>query len=942
MPDIDPPDGLTDFLEAGGQIGASLRDLDWSQSPLGHPSTWSASLRSVVGLLLHSKFPMFVAWGDELGFVYNSPYAEILGSKHPQALGGRLKDVWEEIWPDISPLVTAAMNGRATFSENLPLTMNRKGFPEQTWFTFSYSPVYGEDGRVAGMFCAVAETTGQVLAEVALSESETRFRSLADSSPVMMWVTTPTGHCSYLNRRWYEFTGQAPGAGEGYGWLDAVHPDDRDAAGRAFVASNAEHSDYQVEFRIRRADGVYRWAIDAAAARFSESGEFLGYVGSLLDIDDRREMERALREANESLEARVSAAISERQLLAQLVEGTDAFVQVVGPDFRWLAINRAAVDEVERIYGVRPRVGDSFLELFKHQLHLVEEVRGIWSRALAGEAFTEVGEFGDPARERRVYEMKFDVLRNAEGIQIAAYQFVTDVTDRVREQERLAEAEQARRESDELYRTYFENSPEALFVIGVEPNGEFVIEEVNPAHEAEVGLKLADIRGRRLSEILPDTLAAPIKASYQHVVRTGALYQYREQLGLGPEPVHWDTCLVPMYDDKGRVFRIIGSSRNVTRQVMTEEALRQSQKMDAMGHLTGGVAHDFNNLLTPIVGALDLLQRKGLGGEREQRLIDGAVQSADRAKVLVQRLLAFARRQPLQSVAVDVPGIVSGMADLVSSTAGPQIRVVVDVPPDLPFARADPNQLEMALLNLAVNARDAMPDGGTLRISAAIEEGSSPLPADLQPGRYIKISVADSGVGMDEDTLARAVEPFFSTKGVGKGTGLGLSMVHGLASQLGGAIAIRSQPGLGTNVELWLRQTDESPERHGPPQPAQLTGRLGTALLVDDEELVRLSTADMLEDLGYRTLEAASGEAAFGLLTSGVEIDLVVTDHLMPGMTGSDLARKIREIRPGLPVLLVSGYAEVEGVAPDLPRLVKPFKKHELATSIAALSPDKP
>lgn len=941
MSALDTPDGQTAFLKGGGEIGSRLRELDWSRSPLGHPTTWPQSLRSVVDLLLHSKFPMFVAWGDELGFIYNAPYAEILGSKHPDALGGRLQEVWSEIWPEIAPLVRDALRGEATFHQNLPLTMNRKGFDEQTWFTFSYSPIHDEHGAIGGMFCTVAETTREVLAEAALSESETRFRSLADSSPVMMWVTTPTGHCSYLNRRWYEFTGQTPGAGEGYGWLDAVHPDDRDAAGRIFVSSNAEHRDYQVEFRVRRADGVYRWAIDAAAARFSEGGEFLGYVGSLLDIDERREMEGALREANEGLEARVSAAIAERQLLAQLVEGTDAFVQVVGPDFRWLAINRAAVDEIERIYGVRPRVGDSFLELFQHQQHLVPEVRAVWSRALAGEAFTEVGEFGDPDRERRIYEMKFDVLRDAQGVQIAAYQFVTDVTERVREQERLAEAERARRDADALYRTYFENSPEALFVIGVEPDGDFVIEEINPAHEAGVGLKLEDIRGRRLSEILPESLAAPIAASYRHVVETGALYQYREQLALGPDPLHWDTSLVPMRDDAGRVVRIIGSSRNVTRQVMTEEALRQSQKMDAMGHLTGGVAHDFNNLLTPIVGALDLLQRKGLGGEREQRLIDGAVQSAERARVLVQRLLAFARRQPLQSVAVDVPGIVNGMADLVASTAGPQIRVVVDAPQDLPFARADPNQLEMALLNLAVNARDAMPDGGTLRISASVADGSVPLPPELQAGRYIMISVADNGVGMDEDTLARAIEPFFSTKGVGKGTGLGLSMVHGLASQLGGAIVISSQPGLGTNVELWLPQTDDRPEPPGTAQPVLLTGRLGTALLVDDEDLVRLSTADMLQDLGYHTLEASSGEAAFGMIASGVEIDLVVTDHLMPGMTGSDLARQIREIRPGLPVLLVSGYAEVEGVAPDLPRLVKPFKKRELATSIAALTPER-
>ena len=370
---------------------------------------------------------------------------------------------------------------------------------------------------------------------------------------------------------------------------------------------------------------------------------------------------------------------------------------------------------------------------------------------------------------------------------------------------------------------------------------------------------------------------------------------------------------------------------------VAQEALRQSQKMEAMGSLTGGVAHDFNNLLTPIVGSLDMLQRRGLGGEREQRLIAGAAQAAERAKVLVQRLLAFARRQPLQPVAVDIGRLVGGMAELVASTTGPQIRVVVDVAAGLPLAKADVNQLEMALLNLAVNARDAMPDGGTLSISASADD-APPGAQGRRDGSYVRLSVADTGVGMDEATLARAVEPFFSTKGVGKGTGLGLSMVHGLAAQLGGVLTIKSQPGLGTNIELWLPQTDDAPEEASPLPRAASAAVAGTALLVDDEDIVRLSTADMLADLGYRVVEAASAEAALRLIEEGVSVDLVVTDHLMPGMTGTDLARIVRARLPEAPVLVVSGYAEVDGVAADLPRLTKPFRKDELASSLAALS----
>ena len=370
-----------------------------------------------------------------------------------------------------------------------------------------------------------------------------------------------------------------------------------------------------------------------------------------------------------------------------------------------------------------------------------------------------------------------------------------------------------------------------------------------------------------------------------------------------------------------------------------QEQLRQSQKMEAMGSLTGGVAHDFNNLLTPIVGALDMLQRKGLGGEREQRLIAGAIQSADRAKTLVQRLLAFARRQPLQPTSVDLTPLVRGMANLISSTTGPQIKVVVDAAEDLPPAKADPNQLEMAILNLAVNARDAMPEGGVLRISVEAETVGRQHRTQLAPGRYILLSVADTGSGMDGATLKRAVEPFFSTKGVGKGTGLGLSMVHGLASQLGGALTIQSTPGVGTNVEFWLPRSAEPlaiPELSGDFAP--LVKGSGTVLLVDDEDIVRLSTADMLIELGYKVVEAASAEEALKLIDRGLRPDLLVTDHLMPGMSGTELARRLQNTQPSAKVLIVSGYAEAEGIAPDLPRLTKPFRSADLAASLAALN----
>jgi PAS domain S-box-containing protein len=374
-----------------------------------------------------------------------------------------------------------------------------------------------------------------------------------------------------------------------------------------------------------------------------------------------------------------------------------------------------------------------------------------------------------------------------------------------------------------------------------------------------------------------------------------------------------------------------------TQELMeAQEALRQSQKLEAMGQLTGGVAHDFNNLLVPILGSLDLLSRRGLGDAREQRLIAGALQSAERARTLVQRLLAFARRQPLTPTAIDLAALLLELGPLIGTTIGPRIELGFDIAEGLPLARGEQNQIEMALINLVVNARDAMPDGGRLRIEARSEMVTGDHPAGLIAGEYVRISIADTGAGMDEATLARAIEPFFSTKGIGRGTGLGLSMVHGLVSQLGGALQIESREGLGTAIHFWLPATAEplivTPIAAEPQKP-----RGGVVLVVDDEPLVRASTADMLTELGFRVREAASGAEALAILAARGEVDLLVTDHLMPQMTGTELVAAARKRWPGMRALIVSGYSDSIGILPDLPRLEKPFRQADLAASVAQL-----
>lgn len=357
-----------------------------------------------------------------------------------------------------------------------------------------------------------------------------------------------------------------------------------------------------------------------------------------------------------------------------------------------------------------------------------------------------------------------------------------------------------------------------------------------------------------------------------------------------------------------------------------------------MGQLTGGVAHDFNNLLTPIMGALDRLHHKGVGDERDRRLLSGALQSAERARTLVQRLLSFARRQPLQPVPVDVVALVEGMVELIASTVGPQVRLKIEAPDGLPPATGDANQLEMALLNLSVNARDAMPQGGELRISVARVEVDGGGTGPLSPGNYIRLCVADTGVGMDQETLSRAVEPFFSTKGIGKGTGLGLSMAHGLAAQLGGALTMESHENEGTAICLWLPESVQLCKTQSHRQEVASSKLGGVALLVDDESAVCEATAQMLSDLGYEVSSAASGAEALALVEDGLNPEVLVTDHVMPGMTGTELAAEVRRRLPAIKILVISGYAEEGGIDPVLARLTKPFLQADLAAALSNLA----
>jgi PAS domain S-box-containing protein len=388
-------------------------------------------------------------------------------------------------------------------------------------------------------------------------------------------------------------------------------------------------------------------------------------------------------------------------------------------------------------------------------------------------------------------------------------------------------------------------------------------------------------------------------------------------------------------------------TRQLRAEVKEREAaqaqLAQSQKVESIGQLTGGIAHDFNNLLTVVIGNLELLNRSDRIGSG-QKLLRDALSAAERGVALTQRLLAFARKQRLEPRAVDLELLVADMHQLLDRTLGPAVQVVVTAKPNLWSALVDPNQLENAVVNLAINARDAMPRGGTLTIGLANARTDRDAPAELAPGDYVVVSVADTGVGMDAITLSRAFEPFFTTKGFGKGTGLGLSMVHGIAAQSGGATRVRSRLGAGTVVEIWLPRINQPRQSFSALETLHVATarghRDGTILVCDDEQPVREFVATALRDDGYRVLEAAVGRAALAVLETEEPIDLLVTDLAMPGMSGREVAQAARLRRPQLPVLIITGFAEAEALGAEaaaLPVLYKPFKPAALTAKVADL-----
>lgn len=682
------PIGSAGHLKGSDELTALTLSYDWSSTSVGDRTGWSQSLTTVLDTMLASRFPMCIGWGDDVTLFYNDAYIPFLGQKHPAALGKPMASVWNDVWADIQPLIVQAMSGETVAFDDLPLTMERHGHAEETWWTFCYSPLRDDDGIIAGFLNVASETTSK------------------------------------------------------------------------------QH----------------------------------------------------LRTLNATLEQRVVER-SEALLLYQDVFQSDPNPACAfDTNHAIVAFNQAFSDEFFRVYGHRARPGETFPALFLPDQG--EVITGYLDRALAGEAFTITERFGHPDLASPMWEIFYNPLRAGNGEIIGAVQHGVDITEQVNAEEQLASA---------------------------------------------------------------------------------------------------------------------------------QEALRQAQKMEAVGQLTGGLAHDFNNLLTGMMGNLELLQARIARGRLDDidRFINAAQGAGRRAASLTQRLLAFSRRQTLDPKPTDVNRLITGMEDMLRRTVGGASHIEIVGAGGLWTANIDAGQLENALLNLCINARDAMPDGGRITIETANKwlDDRTGKERDLSPGQYLSICVTDTGSGMSAETIARAFEPFYTTKPIGQGTGLGLSMIYGFARQSGGQVRIYSEIGEGTTVCVYLpRHLGDAEETEADETALTVAGATGqTILVVDDEATIRHLIDEVLDEAGYTVIGAADGAAGIKVLQSGARIELLITDVGLPnGMNGRQVADAARILRPGLKVLFITGYAENAAVGnghleAGMELLTKPFSMEALAAKVGEM-----
>jgi len=849
------------FLVGGGQMGALMRAHDWAQTPLGPPETWPQSLRTSVSTCLNCAFPILLWWGPELVMLYNDEYAPILAEKHPWALGQPGSVCWAEIWDVIGPMLRQVKGGgEPTRSRDLLLVPKRRGFLEESYFSFSYSPIRDESGGIGGVFTPVIETTAKVI-------GERRLRTLRDlgaaSAATLDMASTLLRSAAALAGNPYDIPVAAL-------YLVSAGRTQLSLAGSTGLP--APCTLFPAEIRLNDPDTAFAFP---AASRNAAAGE-----ASLVALP------------------------------------ADIFAITPLPANPW--------PEAPKQLAFLPVIPAG------HDLPAAVLLCALSPRLAPDAAYREF----------------LDLACSQIGAALADAMAYEEERRRAASLESVVEERTAER--DRIWRI----SQEMLVVVGADG----VLRAVNPAWSRVLGYPETELVGRHLSALVhPDDLVL----SLARIARAGDgpltpnENRYRHKDG------SWRWISWTAVAEQG-LFYGVGRDMTAERRQAealskTEDALRQAQKMEAVGQLTGGIAHDFNNLLQSISSGVELMRRRIAEGRPQDavRFVEAAQKAIERAAALTYRLLAFSRRQALSPKRVEVDELLHDLCDLLRQTVGPAIELRVRLMDRCWPVRCDPNQLENAILNLAINARDAMPQGGAFIVEtqhAVLTTADLAGAPGARPGDYVLISAHDTGAGMSPDVLARAFEPFFTTKPAGHGTGLGLSQVYGFVSQSNGLVRLESTPGEGTRVHLFLPREDggidgiDAATFLAAAPPRAVSG--ATVLLVEDEPDLRAHSAEALRDIGCRVIEATDGPSALNALRDALRhdgggIEMLVCDIGLPGgLNGHQLADAARDMQPDLPVLLVTGYNGGLGTTtlpPGMAFLPKPFALEVLAAHVRSM-----
>ena len=953
MNEVFPPPGTRAHLFAhAGDMGRRIAAFDWSTTPVGAPDGWPPALRHALALILPSCAQMLLLWGPDHLIFYNDAFARSLGDSHPAALGQPARRIWRALWNDLQPLVEKVQaTGETVAEKDRPFDIRRSPIVERVYFDISLSPVVLEHGGIGGVLCVVSDTTARVRALEEMVAERERLRAMFDQAPGFLAVLREPGHVFELvNGAYRRMAG------------------DRPLLGLPFAEALPEAAPFgvveQLDEVVRTGEPFHGVDVPVPLPRTTPGPRREHRLDFICQpITDANGVVTAIFIKGADRTDRYQAELALAQSRLSLEQATEA-----GEVAIWTY--DVARDELScsprgwSMHGLAPEGRCLSLTQFGALMHPEDRVpvRAAFMATL------------DPA-VRALYDIDYRIVDQSDGTLrwiaargrglfddgrcVSVSGTLVDITAR-----QLVAA--ATRESEERFRLLADSLPALVWM--TEPDGRVTF--ASKGFETILGVSPDTIMDKGWVDLLPPSRHVHAAARRREWLRNPSVLSGDYPLVGADGTRRWFhaegrprfvgatfqgyiSCAIDVTEAHAAgerlEARVAERTAELTRQIAererVEETLHQMQRLEAVGQLTSGIAHDFNNLLTVVLGNVDAIalggQRAPLDARMKQRL-DHIRLAAERGATLTAQLLAFSRRQRLEAKVVDLNGTVAGLSDLLGSTLGRSIAVETRLADPVWPALVDPTQIELIILNLAINARDAMPGGGTLTVSTTnVTRGVPQRPEEPPPGDYVCVAVADTGSGMSDAVLARAFEPFFTTKEVGKGSGLGLAQVFGFAKQSGGGVRIDSEEGAGTVVSVFLpRAADIAPavaDSATPVAAASIAGR--TVLVLDDEDRVRAVAAETLRDAGCRVIEACDGTAALEALAHEPGVELVVADVAMPVMTGVEFAQRAEQLHPGLPILFVTGYVDLSTIV-DVPeeRLIrKPYPRKLLLERVRGL-----